>query len=495
MGIIIKQSIKGSIWSYSGILVGFVTTSYLFPKYLSTDVIGLFSILLAYAILFAQFSALGFHGVTSRLFPYFRDKEKGHNGFLFLAFAVMLTGFILFAIAFYFFKPLIIENNIEKSKLFADYVGLLIPLTFFTLLFVQLDMVNKVLYDAVLGAFLQEFLQRVLILLATLLFIFNILDLHQLVLAYASVVCLKGLIMFTYLLIRGEVSFKPRIDFIDKNLRKEIISVAFFSILTGLGGSIVFNIDKIIINQLLGLGQTGVYTIAFFFGTLVVIPSRPLLRISGTLIADAFKRDDIKYIDNIYRKSCLNQFIIAAFLFGGIWINIDNILQILGPDYANGKWVIFFIGLAYLFDMATGANGQIISFSKHYRVALYFILILIVLVVATMYLFIPIYGITGGALAIALSIFLNNIMRFIFLKVKYNMQPFTFKFVIIAIIFLAAYFISSLIPQLSLILDILIRGAVFTILVFLGIYFSKVSEDVNSIVNTIFEKITGNNKS
>lgn len=200
MGIIIKQSIKGSIWSYAGILVGFVTTSYLFPKYLSTDVIGLFSILLAFSILFAQFSALGLHGVTSRLFPYFRNKEKGHNGFLLLAFMVMTFGFILFFIAFIFFKPLIVENNIEKSKLFAEYVDLVLPLTFFTLLFVQLDMVNKVLYDAVLGAFLQEFLQRVLIFLITILFILEIFDLHQLVMAYASVVCLKGLLMFVYLL-------------------------------------------------------------------------------------------------------------------------------------------------------------------------------------------------------------------------------------------------------------------------------------------------------
>ena len=124
----------------------------------------------------------------------------------------------------------------------------------------------------------------------------------------------------------------------------------------------------------------------------------------------------MNYINDIYRRSCINQFIIGAFLFGGIWINIGNILEILGPEYAGAKWVIFFIGLAYLFDMATGANGQIISFSPHYRIALYFILALIVLVVITMYLFIPVYGITGGALAIAVSIFSNKIMRFVFNK-------------------------------------------------------------------------------
>lgn len=488
MGIIIKQSIKGSIWSYAGIVIGFVTTSFLFPRYLSTDTIGLFSILLAYSVLFAQFAALGFHGVTSRLFTYFRDKEKGHNGYFFLSFAVMVIGFVLLSLVFVFIKPVIIENNLEKSALFAEYVYLLLPITLFTLLFVQLDMINKVLYDAVLGAFLQEFLQRLFIFAVTVLFIFKVLDLHQLVIAYAVVVCLKGIFIFIYLLSKGEMSFKPQLKFIDKELRKEIINVALFSILTGLGGSIVFNIDKIIINHLLGLGQTGVYTIAFFFGTLVVIPSRPLLRISGTLIADAFKKNDLDYIFDIYRRSCINQFIIGAFLFGGIWINIENILEILGPDYAGGKWVVFFIGLAYLFDMATGANGQIISFSPHYRVSLYFVLILIVLVVITMYLLIPVFGITGGALAIAVSIFSNNIMRFFFLKIKYKMQPFNIKFLYITLIFVLAYLLTIPIPKLNLILDIIIRSGVYTAIIVAGIYFSGVSDDINSIVSKFLKK-------
>ena len=106
---------------------------------------------------------------------------------------------------------------------------------------------------------------------------------------------------------------------------------------------------------MLDLGSLGVYTIAFYFGTLVIIPSRPLLKISGTLIAYAWARNDLTQIRDIYYKSCINQFVIGGFLFLGIWANIDNILLILGPDYLQSKWVIFFIGLGYLFDMLTGA--------------------------------------------------------------------------------------------------------------------------------------------
>lgn len=289
---------------------------------------------------------------------------------------------------------------------------------------------------------------------------------------------------------KGELNFSPKLSFISKELKKEIIDVAVYSILAGAGGSIVFSLDKIIINQYMGLSSTGVYTIAFFFGSLVVIPSRPLLRISGTLIADAWKRDDRKYILDIYLRSCVNQFIIAAFLFGGIWINIDNIQTILGPDYEGVKWVIFFIGIANIFDMVTGANAQVIGYSKHYRVSLYFLLILIVFVVVAMFLFIPIWGITGAAVAIAASLFLNNLMRYLYILFKFKMQPFTVKFLLVPMAFGIAYFLSSLMNQLQLIPDILFRSSIFTI-IFGGLILGfRVSGDVNMILQKMINRTT-----
>ncbi len=176
MGIIIKQSIKGSVWSYMGVLVGFITTAYLFPNYLNTDTIGLFGLLLAWSILFSQLASLGINGVTSRLFPYFRNKENGHNGFLFISGLTLVAGIIVFLAVFSFLSPILVESNLEKSNLFANYIYLIIPITFFTTFFTFFDVYNKLLYDAVFGTFLQEFLQRILILLATLLFVFKIIN-------------------------------------------------------------------------------------------------------------------------------------------------------------------------------------------------------------------------------------------------------------------------------------------------------------------------------
>ena len=483
MGIIIKQSIKGSLWSYLGVIIGFVTTSYLYTEYLTTEVVGLLGLLAAYAALTGSIFLLGMHGVTARLFPLFRDSKNGHNGFLFIASLVFIFGFAVFLIAYYAFKPILIESNLEKSALFAKYVYLLVPMTFFSMAFVFLDTFNRLLYDAVSGTFFQEFLQRLLLFGIVILFAVGLMDINQLILAYAAVVCLKGLFIFIFLLYKGEINLRPKLKFIDEKLKKEMWSVAGYSILGSLGSIFVFNIDKIVINQMLDLSNTGIYTIAFYFGTLVIIPSRPLLKISGTLIADAWTKNDIEYIKNIYYKSCINQLIIGSFLFLGIWANIDNILTILGEDYQPSKWVIFFVGLGYLFDMMTGANAQVIGFSKYYRVALWFIVVLIFLVLGLLYFLIPIWGITGAAIAIAVALLLNNLMRYYFLLIKYQMQPFNYKFLVVVLFNTALYFLLELIPQQQLILDIAIRGLTICISTAILLFLVPVSEDIKSLLS------------
>ncbi len=489
MGIIIRQSIKGSIWSYIGVPLGFVTTAYLYPEYLTTEVVGLFGLLISISVITAQLAGLGFNGVTSRLFPYFRDPNSGHHGFLWVNTLVSLAGFLLFIFLYLLLRNVLIEANYEKSRLLADYIYLLIPLTFFTLLFNALDAYNRILYDTVTGIFLQETLQRILLFLVVLLYIWNIFSLNQLIIAYTVAVSLKGIVLLLVLIRRKEIRLRPEYGFIKKKLAREMASVALYSIVGGMGAVLVFNLDKVLINQMLGLANTGVYTIAFYFGALITIPSRPLLKISGSLIAEAWKENDLDKIRIIYYKSCINQFIIAGFLFIGIWSNIDNILTILGPDYAASKWVIFFIGSGYLFDMMTGANAQVIAYSKHYRASLTFIVILIGIMAILFFLLVPHFGIAGAAAGIASALFLNNLMRFLFLWKQYHMQPFNFFFLYIGAFYTGLYFLLKLVPQLPLILDILVRGTLITIVTGLFVLLVPVSPDIQKTAVSIGKRL------
>ena len=240
----------------------------------------------------------------------------------------------------------------------------------------------------------------------------------------------------------------------------------------------------------MGIAQTGVYAITFFFGTLILIPSRSLIKISSVVIADAWKENNLKIINDIYHKSCLNQVIFAGLLFVGIWANINNVFEILPTEYAAGKYVIFFIALSSLIKMAGGVNNMILFTSKYYKIHTLFILILVILIIVSNLIFIPMYGIVGAALASALSNFIFMLMEFIFIKVKFKFQPYNFKFLIVLAIGGLSYLISYFIPVFdNYIIDIIVRSLVITIFFGGMILVFRLSEDIDQKARQLFNLI------
>ena len=490
MGIIYKQAARGTIYSYIGVGLGFITTALLLPQLYSTEEVGLLKILLSYSIIFIQFATLGLNAVTIRLFTFFRNYNKKHNGYLFIVLTVGLIGFSLSLLVFYLIKPILIKDSIEKSALFVEYINYLIPLIFFPLFFGILDTYYSVLFNSTRGTFLKEIVQRIIIIVSIILYYFNVFGFEQFVISYVAAICLPTIFIVISLIYEKQFSLKPKLSFISNTLAYSMMSVGLFGILNNFTGVIILNIDSIMVNSMIDLDSTGVYSITFFFGALIKIPSRALIRISNVVIADFWKNNDIESINKVYYKSCINQLILGLLLFVGLWANIDNILRILPAEYAVGKYVIFFIALANLTDMISGVNRSILGTSKYYRVQTLFMVFLMGFVVITNYLFIPIWGITGAAIASALSLFLFNLLRYFFLLSKFRMQPFNYRHLVIAIIGVMSYLAASFIPEMdNVYFDIIIRSSLITVVFCLPVYFLKYSKDINEKVDGFFIKI------
>lgn len=494
MGIIEKQATKNVIFSYLGAGLGFLTILWM-PHLFGTDENGLVRILVSVSTLLAQFSNLGFSAVTIRLFPYFRNKDKGHHGFLFYALIVSLAGFLICWFIFYLFKEKIVASNIEKSRLLVDYLFYLMPLTFFTLFFNVFDTYLRAGYNSVIGSFTKELIQRIIILAMLALYYFQVLDFQLFMFTYIAATCLPSFMLMYYIIRQKEWHVKPVRGFITKELRKEIIKLSLYSIFTGLSGAIIVNIDVIMVNDMLGLSKTGVYGIAFYFATIILIPARSIYRITSSVVAEAFKKDNLKEIKSLYNKTCNSQLTIGALLFIGIWTNIDNIMRLLPADYASGRDVILYISAGYLVEMATGINQVIIANSKDYRYESYFIFITIIITIVANYLLIPVFGIAGSAMATAFTVIFANIMRFLFLRIKYKMQPYdlnTIKLIAITVIaFLPGYFL----PGFSnLMIDILIRSCIVGGIFILLILRMEASPDLNGKIRKNLNLFSFNNQ-
>tara|TARA_Y100001935_G_C17039822_1_gene376687 strand:- start:48 stop:656 length:609 start_codon:yes stop_codon:yes gene_type:complete len=184
-------------------------------------------------------------------------------------------------------------------------------------------------------------------------------------------------------------------------------------------------------------------------------------------------------IKDVYQKSALNQFVFGLLLFVGIWGNIDNVFEILPKEYEAGKYVIFFIGLVNLIDMLSGNTVVIINTSPKYRYLSWILLIHLGIVVISNFLFIPIWGLTGAAIASFVSTCIYALIRFMVLYRFYKLQPYNWKFILPVLIAVLSYALSTILPDVGyLILDIILRSTIILIIYIPLVYILKLSPEL-----------------
>lgn len=488
MGIIKQQSIKGAIATYIGVFVGFVTTAILMPK-LGTELVGLINILLTYTIVIVQLTSLGFGNVTTRMFSYFRDNSNNHNGFMFIAFSMGIIGTSLAFIAIFSVR-FILQHTRSADDLFLNHILYLLPMVLlyhFTNIF---DNYYKVNYKTVRGVVLREVMMRTAMFLVIMAMILKLINLPGFMVLYVLAFGSPGIIFMFLLVNEKQLILKPQLKFITKDLKKTMFSVGLYGILAGTSGIIAVNIDKIMIESIIGLSDTGIYAIAFYFGAMVSIPSRPLIKISSAIIAESWKNNDLENIKQVYQKSTITQLIVGSLLFLGIVINIDNIFIILTDTFAAGRQVMILIALAFLCDMAAGTSGQIISYSKHYKLQTYLLVFYVILIIIGNAILIPRLGIVGAAIATLFAKLLFNLAKVVTVYKLFKLFPFNLKNILVIMLILILLAINYIIPNFNnYVIDIFIRSSIISILFISAVYFLKLSSDISDSINTIFSKI------
>ncbi len=486
MGLIQKQSISGVIWSYVGVGLGFITTAVLFAKFLELEEIGLLRILISYSSILAMFGSLGMSNVTVKMFPQFRNDKQKHHGFLGIALLLVLMGFVLSALVYICLKDIILSGAEEKTGLFAEYFLAVVPLTLFAILFSLFDAYVRVLYNAVRGILYKEVVQRLFIIALIGLYFFKIIDFEQFVWGYIGANAVPVLLFFIALRLEKKLYLKPDWRFFGKNLRREMMSVGLFGVLASFSAVLVQSIDTIMIGKYVGLAEVGIYTISFFFGSLILVPMRTMSKIGSVVISDAWKQNDLKTISSIYSKSSLTLTVVGLLLFIGIWGNIDNVFELISDKYASGRMVIFFVALANISDVFMGLSNQVIVNSRYYRWLTYLLIAFSVAVVLTNYMLIPKYGIIGAAIATLVSKLFLNLLKHVFILWKFHMQPFSIKHLWVLLIAGGSWYLSTLMPTMPhYLIDMVLRSLLLSVLFLLPVYYLNISEEINTKADQI----------
>ncbi len=480
-----KQAILSSILVYIGFFIGAINT-YFFVKNgsFSPAEYGLTRIFFDFAQNFYAFGCLGAIPVMYKFFPYYKDNlQKKENDLLTWTLLTAFIGFILLVIMGYVFEPLIIRKYTANSLLFVNYYHWVFPFAFGLLFFSIVEAYSWALKQTVLSNFLKETAFRIITLVFILLYYFKYISFDVFIKLFSSMYFLIFLILLIHLIRIGQFNITFKVSRVSRKFWKKMLamqSLVYGGVIIQVIGQ---TIDTLIIASRIGLASAGIFNLAQYVANLIQIPQRSIQSISIGVVSEHWKNKNYSEINRIYKRSSINLLLVAVFIYGNILLNVNDMFEVLPIQSAfkAGITVMIVLGIARIIDAGTGINGVIIGTSTFWRFDFLSGVVMLAIRIPVTYLFIVNYGIVGSAYAEIFAYTVYNIIRFEFLRRKFNMQPFDKKTIyclgIAVVAFLLAYFIGDLVTMNTW-LRIVVQTAIFSGVIAAGTFLFELSPDV-----------------
>ncbi|WP_299190368.1 polysaccharide biosynthesis C-terminal domain-containing protein [uncultured Aquimarina sp.] len=481
MGIVVNQSIRNVIITCFGFGIGAINTLFLFTKFLDEEYYGLVSYLFSASNLIWPLMAFGAHNTMVKFYSsYFKKEEQ--NRFmsmmlilpLFVAIVIGTVGLVLYTSILDFFSE---DNAVVQPYVWTIYV-LAIALSYFEVFFAW----AKVKLKSVFGNVLKELFVRVCSMILLILVAIDIINVKQFIYALVLVYIVRLVVMVTYALRLHNFKFSF-------SFPTNYISVLKYSLLILIAGSVatlLIDLDKTMIERYLPIEYVAKYGICAYIASVIIIPSRAMHQITYPLTAKLINEKNFDQLRVLYKKSSLNLFAISGLLFVLILCNVNELFELIPDEYELFIWVVVLIGGAKLFDNLLGNNNSILFNSNYYRLILYIGIGMAILAFILNWICIPIFGVSGAAIATFSAVFCYNLAKVLIVQVKFKMNPFSSKTLLI-ILFVSAFVIGFYFWDFKFhpIINISIKSVIIGVCYIALLYYFKISEDINTILKKI----------
>ena len=488
MGVIAKQSIRGTIVTYLGIAVGVVTTFFVLTRFLTTEEIGLARVLIDAATLFIGLAQLGTNASIIRFYPYFKEKESAEDhGFFFWALVVPFIGFVLFAAVYWACRVPLGAWFGDKSPLFVEYYYAVLPLAFFMLYQTICESTCNVLMHIVVPRAVRELVVRVGLLVLYLLYAFRVLSLDGFVVGLCVNYALASLINLCYFFSLQRINLRPDWTFLRANtalVRRYLIYTGFL-IISALTTVLAPTLSSFFVTAKMGLDSTGIFAIATYMAVLVSVPNRSVSAIASPQLARAIKENNREECARLIQQVTRNMLLIGGFILLTIWLNIDLIFHILpnGATFATAKNVVLILGVSQLILGTFTICLTALNYSRYYAFSLLLSLILTVSALALNNYLVPRWQMEGAALSNLLSYGLYYILIIATVAPLCRMHVVDKRWAYILLLLIALFVLNGLwqayLPAMNIWLDSIVRSLVLIGGGLFIAYKAKLSPEIN----------------
>ncbi|OWP79490.1 lipopolysaccharide biosynthesis protein [Flavobacterium oreochromis] len=448
MSVIARQSIKYSIVGYFSTLVGIFSTVFLYPYNL--DFSGKLQFVYQTALLILPVIALGIMHANVRFFPEMSEKNTEQDLFKFSVVFILsnfLLGLILLGLASLLFPRIKIMNFWAYTSYILS-VALLLSLIQLTSKYISIKK------RIVVPNIFENLFPKLGMITGFILLFWNQLQEEQALWIFVAFFGMAFLGMLFYLNRLEKLTKKVDFTFLKQNkFGKDLFIYSFYTFLGSMGSVIALNIDTYMIGEMLSFQEVSIYNTSLNLVRMITVPALGVYSISAPIIAQYISENKMQDLKNLHHKTSLYLFVIGVLLFGLVTVGIEDLFTLMknGDKLAKGLPVLYIMGFALLFDLATGFNGYIITNSKYYKFNNTTTVALALLTILTNLIFLFWFklGIIGVSIATAISLTTYNLIKIYFNYKKFGIHPFSWKFLHLSLVLIFVIIIGQLLPNTS----------------------------------------------
>ena len=473
MSVVARQGFKYTIVGYLGFILGALSTYFVFP--FDFKFYGKLSYILSTSEMLVPIVVFGISYSNVKFF-FQSQKEGKHQNILSLSLLGIGINFLIFTLLFFIFHYFFPQF---KTKLWWEYRYIILPL------------IAVLSFSHLLNRYVSNFKRIAIPNIFENIFpkLANLGTFCLFVFLGASQWGALGFFLGVFLLsLSGYIFYVNKIenlkfDFSTTYLKKDklwrsIFNYSLFGFLGNIGNFVAIKIDKNMIGDYLGEEELGVYSILFALISLISIPQLGLFNISAPIINKSLEENNMEELNRFHKKTSLSLFFLGAVLFSCMLAGFPFLANFIrnGEMLRESEPVIWILGSAFLIDMATGFNGNIISLSRFYKVNIVFMLFLAALTVLLNFYFIKNthLGIVGVALSTAISLTLYNLIKIAFNYWKFRISPLSIEMIFVSIICTLAITVAIILPNSgSNFFNLIYKPLVVLLMIYTGNHFLK----------------------
>lgn len=427
----LKKVVKGVGFGFTGAIIGRIfgyLTRIVLARFLGADYYGLLNLGLAGFSIAAAIAALGLGSGVIRYVSYYKGRgEEGKiKGIIYSALKINLPVALAFAFLLYsgsdwlaihvFHDPAL--SSVLKIFSFA------IPFSILAGNFISATIGFQDLRYSIYVHDISENALRLIAIVILLSLGFGLIGA-----AWGWCIAVMGTPFLAFYFLEKKVFpfFKTRTK--PESMGKELFSFSWPLLLVGFAGLVLGWTDTLMLGFFGTSSEVGIYNAALPTALLVLTIPSIFGIIFMPVISELFSRGRYEDIKNMY--SIVTKWILSLVIPGSLLMILfaPSIIRIIfGVEYTGGALALVILTTGYLFISLFGLTGQILEAYGRTKVIMGCIFFTAAINIVLNWYLIPIYGITGAALATGSSLAILGLIQFLFVYRIAKMHPFRLNY-------------------------------------------------------------------